>query len=118
MRTLVLLVVWAVVSGCQGLPKFPEGKPICNHFAEDAVAVCNEIGTGKEMPEVPVAITDGWFMLPPDSVEAVMNYIDALERRVKARLGDSAPELNDLHRIKAHLRHVLNELKYRNINQL
>lgn len=108
MQMLILLVA-LVVSGCQTVPKMPEGKPFCNHFMDGGVAVCNEMGTGKDLPDVPMDRTDGWAMLPPESIEALLNYIDALKEFIRshARPQYVEPILADLDRLKLKMKNHL-----------
>lgn len=83
MQLRILLIALAVVlSSCaHKLPKPPQGE-LCTHYKKSDVAVCNDISTGNHLPDVPIELTDKWIMFSPKTWESVMNYIDALKRKI------------------------------------
>lgn len=85
MRILALLIVLVASSCDKDMPVMEPGKALCNHHKASGMALCDEIGTGNHMPSVPIDQTDAWAMLPPDSLEALLNYVNDLERGYKGK---------------------------------
>lgn len=81
MRLVILLAIVSSVA-CAGMPAKPKGE-LCTHYASAGVAICNDIPTGHDAPDVIISDTDKWVMFSPQTWQNVMDYIDALKRKAE-----------------------------------
>lgn len=77
---IVILLMTLVISACSSVEK-PKGE-LCSHWREQDKALCNDLKNGDNMPDVPMKDTDRWIMFSPDTWKNIMDYIDALKRKV------------------------------------
>lgn len=88
-------MIWLALSvaSCAQMPQKPTGS-FCNHDFSDSISICNDLATGKALPDVPIAQTDKWIMFPPETWQNIQNYIDELIRIAENKL-NSSDELSD-----------------------
>lgn len=82
MRIVIFLMTLVSVS-CAVSP--PKGQ-FCSHYQPLHIAICNDLETGNDLPDIPIDQTDHWIMLSPDTWKSIMDYIDALKRKAGARV--------------------------------
>lgn len=74
---LTTLLSALTISCATNLPKPPDGR-LYLHDAVSSRALCSELNTGVECPAVPLGETNRWYMLEPQTLQKLMEYIDEL----------------------------------------
>jgi hypothetical protein len=107
----ILLSLFSLVA-CESLPEKPDGQ-ICTHWRQRAVAICNDIKSGADLPDQPVPSTDKWVMMPPKTWGNILKYIDVLKRIAEKQDGFIAVSAEDLRRTNQELREVTGRQRQR-----
>lgn len=112
MRQIVILLSLFSFSACETLPEKPDGQ-ICTHWQQRAVAICNDIKSGADLPDQPIVKTDKWVMMPPKTWGNILKYIDTLKRIAEDQNGYVAVAAKDLQKTNQELREIRSRQRQR-----